>query len=145
MLGWPVQCFVESEPEDNAVVAAHLSHPLCLAQYGNRDPVVRYRAAQRLLDRAGIQFAAFSAEAPVFPITPLELRPGVVIGDERIITNRSGRFGWGDGSTADVVVLDGDAKRVATPDVTEVRRRGKVVTELRLPPGHMGVLVRHRE
>jgi hypothetical protein len=54
MLSWPLQCFVESEPEDNTVVGAHLGHPLCLAQPYNPDPLARYHAARRLLDRAGI-------------------------------------------------------------------------------------------
>ena len=145
MMGWGLQCFVESEPEDNAVIAAHLSHPLCLAQYGNADPLARYNAARRLLDRAGIGFAAFSAEAPMFPLTPLELRAGVIIGEERILTNRSGQFGWGDASSADVLVFDGKGQRVANPEVREVRQGGTVLTELRLPVDHLAILVRRKD
>ena len=83
MSGWGLQCFVESAPEDNAVVGAHLSHPLCLTDYSNPDPRTQCDIARRLLDRAGISFAAFAIEAPMFPITPIELRAGVVIGEER--------------------------------------------------------------
>lgn len=142
MLSWGVQCFVESEPEDNAVVAAHLSHPLCLAQYANPDARVRYDAARRLLDRAGIQFTAFSAEAPVFPITPLELRAGVVIGKERILTNRSGRFGWGDDSLAEAHVFDGQGNRVHALDVKHIRQGPKVLMELQMPKDYFAILVR---
>jgi hypothetical protein len=144
MMTWPVQCFVESEPEDNGVIGAHLGHPLCLAQPYNSDALARYVAARRLLDRAGIQFVSFSAEAPMFPITPIELRAGVVIGEERILTNRSGCFGWGDDSAADVYVFDGQAKRVDRPDAKEVRQGGTVTTELRMPSDHLAILVRRK-
>jgi hypothetical protein len=142
MLSWPLQCFVESEPEDNTVVGAHLGHPLCLAQPYNPDPLARYHAARRLLDRAGIQFVQVNAELPFFPLTPIELKAGVVIGVERILTNRSGRFGWGDDSAADVYLFDALARRVAEPDAKTLRRWGKTMTELRLPPDHLAVLVR---
>ncbi len=144
MLSWPVQCFVESEPEDNVVIGAHLGHPLCIAQPYNPDALARYRAARRLLDRAGIQFVTFAADISLFPITPVELRAGVIIGAERILTNRSGCFGWGDASSADVYVYDSQAKRVATPDAKEVRQAGTVMTELRLPPDHLAILVRRQ-
>jgi hypothetical protein len=144
MMGWGLQCFVESAAEDNAAIGAHLSHPLCLSHYSGPFSTARYNAARRLLDRAGILFAAFSAEAPVFPITPVELRAGVIIGEERILTNRSGRFGWGDSSAADVHVFDGEGSRVQSPDSKTVRHGGSLVTELRLPDGHLAILVRRK-
>jgi hypothetical protein len=145
MLKWPVQYFVESEPEDRTMVGAHLGHPLCLAQPYNPEAHARYAAARRLLDRGGIQFVWFSAAAPVFPLTPIELRPGVVIAEERILTNRSGRFGWGDGSTAEAYVFDATGARVATPDARPLRRWGKALTELHLPADHLAILVRQRQ
>jgi hypothetical protein len=144
MLSWPLQSFVESEPEDTVVVGAHLGQPLCIAQPYNPDAQARYRAACRLLDRAGIQFVTFAADISLFPITPIELRAGVIIGAERILTNRSGRFGWGDASSADVYVYDRQAKRVETPDAKEVRAAGEVMTELRLPADHLAILVRRK-
>ena len=144
MLSWPVQCFVESEPEDDGVVNAHLSHPLCLAQPYNPDPLARYQAARRLLDRAGIQFVCCGTDVPLFPITPIELRAGVVIGAERILTNRSGCFGWGDDSTAEVLVFDGQGKRLEKPEARALRQEGTAMTELRLPADHLAVLVRRR-
>ena len=95
-----------------------------------------------MLNKASIQFIAFSDEAPMFPITPIELRPGVIIGKERILTNRSGQFGWGDGCQADVYVFDGQGKHVEKPDVKEVRKSDKILTELRMPGDHMAILVR---
>jgi hypothetical protein len=139
MMGWGLQCFVESGPEN-----AHLGHPLCLTHYSGPPTPARCQAARRFLDQAGILFVALAPNAPVFPITPIELRAGVVIGEERMLTNRSGRFGWSDASSADVYVLDGQGKRVQNPDVKEVRQGDKVMTELRLPPEHLGILVRRQ-
>jgi hypothetical protein len=135
---------VESTPEDNSAVAAHLSHPLCLTHYSGPFSTERYQAAQRLLDRAGIRGVGFCADVSAFPITPIELRAGVVIGRERILTNRSGRFGWGDDSGATPYVFDGQGKRVPDPDVRKVRQGGKVFTELRMPGDHLAILVRRK-
>jgi len=145
MLGWPVQHFVESGPGDTIAIGAHLSHPLCLTHYSGPPTLARYHAARKLLDRAGILFVPFAADAPVFPITPIELRAGVVIGEERILTNRSGRFGWGDDSSADEHVFDDQGQRVADPEARQVRRGGMVMTELRLPADHMAILVRRTD
>jgi len=144
MMGWGLQCFVEAEPGDSAAVAAQLSHPLCLASYSSTDARLQTEIARRMLDQAGISFAPFCSEAPLYPITPVELRAGVVIGEERILTNRSGQFGWGDGSSADVYVFDPEGRRVASPDARELREGRRVVTELRMPADHLGVLVRER-
>ncbi|MDO9575533.1 MAG: hypothetical protein Q7J55_03300 [bacterium] len=42
----------------------------------------------------------------LFPITPLELHAGFIIGDNKIITNKSGRFGWQDNNIARVWICD---------------------------------------
>jgi len=148
MLNWKnLQCFNEGDLGNDLVVDSHLSHPLCLAQpYGGNTPErmqTRYKAARGLLDRGGILFTAFSAEFPMFPITPVELHSGYVIGKERILTNRSGQFGWGDDSSAEVHVFDGQGKRVEKPDVKEVRMDKQVLTEIRMPSDHMAILVRN--
>ncbi len=149
MLNWKnLQCFNEGDLGNDLVIDSHLSHPLCIAQpYGGNTPErfqARYKAARGLLDRGGIQFVAFSAEFPMFPITPVELHSGYVIGEERILTNRSGQFGWGDDSSADVYVFDGQGKRVEKPDVKEIRQDKKVLTELRMPSDCMAILVRNK-
>ncbi len=143
MLNWKnLSCFMESEAYDTISVQTHLGNPLCFAQAYGTTSLQRYQAARDLLNKASIQFIAFSDEAPMFPITPIELRPGVIIGKERILTNRSGQFGWGDGCQADVYVFDGQGKHVEKPDVKEVRKSDKILTELRMPGDHMAILVR---
>jgi len=85
----------------------------------------------------------------MFPITPVELHEGYIIGRERIITNRSGLFGWGDpaGTCADEVhVFNDDGREVPAADVPKhakaIVRNGKAFTELRVAEGWSAVIVR---
>jgi hypothetical protein len=80
----------------------------------------------------------------MYPVTPLELHPGMVLGEERILTNRSGLYGWPDGSAAQVHVFDAEGREVARPLVKEVRQGGRLLTEVRMPGDHFAVLVRQR-
>ncbi len=45
-----------------------------------------------------------SITTQMFPCTPIELHEGYIIAEERILTNRSGNFGWGDASHFEVHV-----------------------------------------
>jgi hypothetical protein len=78
----------------------------------------------------------------MFPITPVELREGMVLGQERIQTARSGIFGWPDGAAADVYVIDASGNRVASPQVRVVTKNGKRLYEIRIPGDHFAVLVK---
>jgi hypothetical protein len=78
----------------------------------------------------------------MFPITPVELRAGMVLGAERIQTARSGRFGWPDGSAADVYVIDAGGNRVTNPQVKETIENGKRLYDVRMPSDHFAVLVK---
>ena len=42
----------------------------------------------------------------MFPFTPIELHEGYVIGEERIITAKSGLYGWRDASGHRIHVFD---------------------------------------
>jgi hypothetical protein len=54
-----------------------------------------------------------------YPITPIELDWGVIIGRERIVTIRPGRFGWpGERWSGEVVYFDKDQRVRATKQVT---------------------------
>ena len=78
----------------------------------------------------------------LFPVTIEELREGVILGRERILTHRSGRFGWPDGKPGKVCVVDGDGQRAANPSVTEVREAGQWLAEMRMPGDHFAVIVK---
>lgn len=83
-----------------------------------------------------------SPAARLFPFTPIELHEGYLIGEERILTVRSGLFGWGDGSERRVYVYDEKGVEQPAFVAPRVEVDGKVYTELRLPGGWMGVVER---
>jgi hypothetical protein len=80
----------------------------------------------------------------IYPITPMELRAGMVFGEERILTNRSGRYGWPDNSPADVYVFDADGKLVSRPSVQEIHEGDRLLFEVRMPSDHFAILVKKR-
>ena len=78
----------------------------------------------------------------MFPITPVELHEGYIVGRERIVTNRSGRFGWGDKSRHEVHVFDDQGREVLDFKAPTVVRDGTTLTELRLPEDYSAAVVR---
>ncbi len=68
----------------------------------------------------------------MYPITPVELGGGYVIGSDRIITNRSGLYGFGDGSTHEVHVYNDQGVEVPDFKAPLVKQDGKTYTELRI-------------
>jgi len=78
----------------------------------------------------------------MYPFTPLELHEGYVIGEERIITNRSGLFGWGDASRHEVHVFDGEGREVESFEAPWVNQDGKTYTELRIAEDWSAAIIR---
>jgi len=78
----------------------------------------------------------------MFPITPVELHEGYIIGRERIITNRSGSFGWGDSSRHEVHVFDDQGRESPNFKTATVVHDGTTLTELRLPEDYSAAIVR---
>jgi hypothetical protein len=78
----------------------------------------------------------------LYPITPVELREGVVIGRERILTNRSGTFGFPDGSAAQVVVVDRDGSKVSSPQFSEVQASGRRAYRVTVQSGQFAVIIK---
>ncbi len=78
----------------------------------------------------------------MFPITPIELREGYIVGEERILTNRSGYFGWGDDSEHEVHVFDDVGREVPKFPAPSVVRDGATFTELRIAEGFSAAIVR---
>jgi len=79
----------------------------------------------------------------MFPITPVELHEGYVIGKERIITKVSRNFGWGDNSTHEVHVFDASGREVADFNAPTLTHQGTTFTELRLPEDWSAAIIRH--
>lgn len=80
----------------------------------------------------------------MYPFTPLELHEGCVIGEERILTNRSGRFGWGDSSRHTVHVFDASGREAGGYDVPLIEEEGKTYSEVRIGKGWSAAIVRER-
>ncbi|HIQ21887.1 MAG TPA: hypothetical protein EYH34_11730 [Planctomycetes bacterium] len=78
----------------------------------------------------------------MYPITPMELHGGYIIGRERIITKVSGLFGWGDASGHEVHVFDHTGREVPDYKTPLVRRDGKTYSEIRLAEGWSAAIVR---
>ena len=78
----------------------------------------------------------------MYPITPVELHEGYIIAKERILTNRSGLFGWGDASKHEVHVYDDTGREVPDFKAATVERDGATFTELRIAEGWSAAIVR---
>ncbi|MCC7300891.1 MAG: hypothetical protein IT583_07410 [Verrucomicrobia bacterium] len=78
----------------------------------------------------------------MFPATPIELHEGYIICKERILTNRSGLFGWGDASDFEAHVYDRDGRETDEIKVAKIKREGKTFAEVRIPEGYSVAIVR---
>jgi hypothetical protein len=156
LLNLKMPVFVETYGSFSTLLMTHLGSPWGYANHPVPDPArdVYYSYAyqmRRILDYGGILALSTSwADEPkgltflqlIYPITPMELRAGMVFGEERILTNRSGRYGWPDSSPADVYVFDADGKQVAQPLVKEINESGRRLYEIRMPSDDFAILVR---
>jgi hypothetical protein len=79
----------------------------------------------------------------MYPITTTDVRPGVITGKERILTTRSGVYGWNDDASLHAVYrYDGrGAPAKATNAVSTVDSRG-TRTELELSPNESAAIVK---
>jgi len=135
------------------LVDTHLSTPWGLSNfYAYHTFKERARTLWRSLERGAVISAYAWADGVrnpdfyplLFPITPVKLSPGMVLGRERIVTNRSGVYGWPDDSAAEVYVFDADGVHVASPQVRELMDGGHRRYELRMPSDQFAVLVRRK-
>ncbi len=78
----------------------------------------------------------------MFPTTPIELDEGYIIGKERIVTNRSGLFGWGDISGHEVHVFNAGGREVSDFNALTKTIEGKIYSELRLAEGWTAAIIR---
>lgn len=135
----------------SAVDGTHLECPLGLGNHHLDDtPAEVAEIIRNILAHGGTWYGHHYLYQPpewdlhsvMFPITPVEIREGMVIGEERIHTARSGVFGFADGARAEVYVVGGDGMRVAQPGVTESAAGGRYSYEIRMPGDQFAVLVR---
>lgn len=134
-----------------AIRDTHLGCPIGLGNHHEeKTQADAALTVRRILEQGAVTYGHYYIREPVewnytsvmWPITPAELHEGVVLGEERIHTARSGRFGFPDGAVAEVYVVDGEGARVTDADVVEVTEDGRRLYEVRMPGDHFAVLVK---
>ena len=142
--------FVETA-DISALSKTHLFTPIALGDHvTERNEVDSYRWMLRALDWGGVYYWYSGYIIPthptlttyMFPLTIMELHSGYIIGKERILTNKSGLFGWGDRSEFEVHVFDRVGKETDKIKVPRVIRNGKAYADLRVPEGYSAAIVR---
>ncbi len=147
----PFLRFQETLGNFDKMANTHLQWPVGLAN-NNKEETAADSVQQvvSMLDRGGVYYgfryvraaSPWNFSSVLYPITPVELREGVVIGKERILTNRSGTFGFPDGSKAQVVVVDRDGSKDSNPSVSEVQVSGKRAYRVTVESGQFAVIIK---
>jgi hypothetical protein len=135
----------------SAMVGTHLGCPLGLGNHHlEKTQADAARNAREILRQGGVYYgwqylrepATWNFTDVMYPITPVELHDGVVLGVERILTSRSGCFGWPDGAAATVYVVDAKGNRVVAGMVREIHKNDRRFYEIRMPGDHFAILVK---
>jgi hypothetical protein len=136
--------FIEYGMGESGLISAHFSTPL--AWNGYQMGLPGYKHFRSSLNSGALAITWAGAwNDHTFPFTPLEIHAGYLIGKERIVTNRSGRFGWDDNSKARFFMYDGKGNIVKSPDIKTVKENGTNIYEVRMPSNYVAVLVRKNQ
>lgn len=144
-------CFVETGSITNCA-QAHLYSPIALGDhlteqdekdaYGTMVAALDYGCVYHWYNDLTVIPTHHHLTRYMFPITPRELHEGFIIGQERILTNRSGRFGWGDASRHEVHVFNNEGIEVDGFNAPFFEENNLTYTELRLPRGYTAAIIR---
>ncbi|MGC8976484.1 MAG: hypothetical protein ACP5OB_02530 [Candidatus Ratteibacteria bacterium] len=152
ILRYKVPRFVETGSISNCT-RAQLFTPIALGDHiTERSEKDAYRKMLEALDYGCLYYWYFYLIWPeyptlttyMFPITPIEINKGYIIGKERIITKVSGYFGWGDNSNAEVHFFDSEGREIKK-DTEKVKKDGKTYYKVILGDYESCVLVRKGE
>ena len=79
----------------------------------------------------------------IYPITPVELHEGYIIGKNKIVTIRSGKYGWRKAEANDLKVYLYNDKGEKIPCRSRAYEEGPYrLVNLDLPPDHLAVVER---
>ncbi len=144
-------CFVETGSITHCT-QAHLYSPIALGDHlTERSELDAYRTMLAALDYGCVYHwyndvnvipTHHHLTRYMYPITPLELHAGYIIGNERIITKTSGLYGWGDASDREVHVFDDTGREVEDFAAPTVTLDGKTYTELRIGEDWSAAIIR---
>ncbi len=133
------------------IISSQLYTPIALGDHlTERNEVDCYRDMVRGLDYGAVYYwyrREIDATHPtltshMFPVTPINLGHGYLIAKERILTNTSGLFGWGDDSPFKAYVYDERGNLTEKVQVKRVEKEGKTFAEVRIPEGYAVAIVR---
>jgi hypothetical protein len=145
--------FVETGLYSN-IVNCQLYTPIALGDHlTERNEVDAYHDMVKGLDYGALYYwytSSIEATHPtlagyMFPITPINLGHGFIIGKERILTNTSGYFGWDDDSRFKAVAFDDRGNQTDKVKISRVERDGKAFAEVRIPQGYTVAIVRQNQ
>ena len=130
---------------------SHLFTPIALGDHiTEKSEAHAYRWMLLALDWGGLYYWYSVTVTPtrptltshMFPFTPIELHSGYLIGQERIVTNRSGLFGWGDASQFEAHVYSRVGAETDEIKIKRIEYNGKAYAEVRIPEGYSVAIVR---
>lgn len=129
----------------------HLFTPIGLGDHiTERNETDCYHSILKHLDYGSVYYYYHEQVAPfthetiskyMFPITPVELHEGYIIGKERILTNRTGVYGFGDASEADLHFYDKNGYEVKRK-AKKIKKNGKVYYDVKLGEKESCAIVR---
>lgn len=151
IMKYKVPRFVETGSISNCA-RAHLFTPIALGDHlTERSEKDCYRKMLEALDYGCVYYWYYYLVWPeyptltsyMFPITPIEINKGYIIGKERIITKISGYFGWGDKSEAEAHYFDSEGREIKK-ETEKIEKDGKIYYKVVLGEYESCVLVRKR-
>ncbi len=147
-------CFIETGNITNCT-QGHLYSPIALGDHlTERNETDAYRHMLAALDFGSLYDwyndmtvipTHKTLTSYMYPITPVEIHSGYIFGQERIITCKSGLYGWGDNSKHEVHVFNDSGEEVKEFKAPYIIRQGKSYTELRLAEDYSAVIIKRPE
>jgi hypothetical protein len=134
--------------------ATHLHTPVCLGDINVRDSLKDFMDDVRLQLKHGTLYYPYNVRLPegqeyygvinyMFPFTPIAIYEGVLMGEERIITLKSGVYGWGDKSIVKCHLFDEDGQEIpADQRIKLLEEGGKTYVGVILDSGQIAILER---
>lgn len=138
-----------------STAATHLHTPVCLGDIHVSDSLKDFMDDVRLQLKHGTLYYPYNVRLPegqenygiinhMFPFTPIAIYDGVLIGEERVITLRSGIYGWDDKSIIKCYLFDKDGREIPADSKIKfiVDKDGKTYVNVILDSGQIAILER---
>ncbi len=139
----------QRNPEGQALAMAHLFSPIGYGQSIKSDKDIT-STIRNYLNYGGLLYYSLlpyigsnNPMQKIYPVTPLELHAGYIIGAEKTITIRSGKYGWNDSSRLTVSIYDENGTLIPRPtNVVLTSENGKSFAIIHLAPKELAIIER---